>query len=269
MTVEYVKVFGERNTGTNFLNQFLNLNTTLTVLGHGKNDRCKERANKIYEAHRIKDAQVKRFIRERMIDAEREQEFSDNFGWKHSAPSLQKLMTSPRYNQTLFICLIRNPWRFLTSLHRRPYNLVPIPKDDFSNFIRSPFVASAREGLDDTFLPDLVTLWNLKVGAYHRLHDQSNSNVLLVYYEELVIDVAPFVSRLSQFCEINHAAIQIPQDSTKKENKTYADYRAEVLEYNPLDTMSREDASYIGQRLAKPTIEQSPYLELYESCLSD
>ena len=33
-----VKVFGERNTGTNFLNQLLTRNTDLNVLGHGNND---------------------------------------------------------------------------------------------------------------------------------------------------------------------------------------------------------------------------------------
>lgn len=268
MTFEYVKVFGERNTGTNFLNQFLRLNTSLKVLEHGDNTRCKQRVEKICTAHDITDPVIKEIIFERMIDAEREHEFPRNFGWKHASISPHKLAASPLYDRTLFICLVRNPWKFLTSLYRRPYNLIPMPETSFSRFIRSPFVASARDGIKDVFLPDPVELWNLKVNSYHGFYAKSSSKMIFLYYEQLVVNITRFASRLSGFCEVDLTAVKVPNSSTKGDQKSYAQYRDETINYDPLNSMTAKDASYICQRLDQSLIAKSPYSDMYSSLSS-
>lgn len=265
MNFEYVKVFGERNTGTNFLNQLLKENTTLKVLEHGENKRHKERALEIYKKHKITEKLAQKIILERLIDNERENEFSHNFGWKHSAPSLQKIKAQKIYEKTLFICLIRNPWRFLTSLHHRPYNLIPVPGPNFSDFIRSPFLTNSRDGLSDNFIKSPVELWNKKVGSYQALQNKTNGNVITTYYEEIIINLSEFMYSLSQHCEIKSGKIVVPHKSTKGDNKNFEEYRAEAISYDPLKFMSKDDALYIHQKLDTSVIKETPYFETYKS----
>lgn len=263
--MKFVKVFGERNTGTNFLNQLLRLNTSLKVLGHGGNQSCVVKTESICKASNVVSPLAKKFIFERMIDAERSKEFMENYGWKHAAVSWPKLKASEKYDETLFVCIIRNPWRFLTALHRRPYSLLPPPSGDFSSFLRSPLVANVRDGLDDAFLIDPVELWNQKVNSYHLLKRQSSQNVLVVYYEEIVEDIEVFMNMLGELCGLEFGSLVIPMKSTKGETKNFSDYRLEVQNYNPLDAMSKADADYICTRVDKNLIDQSPYLSLYNS----
>lgn len=265
MNFEYAKVFGERNTGTNFLNQLLKENTTLKVLEHGNNDACKKQAQDIYEKHRIKEKLAQKIILERLIDNEREKEFSHNFGWKHAAPSLQKIKTNKLYEKTLFICLIRNPWRFVTALHHRPYNLIPVPETDFSAFIRAPFLANSRDGLSDNFIKNPVELWNRKVSSYQELHNQTNGNVITIYYEAMILDIEKFIRSLSTHCEIKSEKIIVPHESTKGDNKNFEEYRAEAIAYAPLNFMSKDDALYIHQELDKSIIKETPYSQIYNS----
>lgn len=113
---KYIKVFGERNTGTNFTNELIRRNIEgIELLEHGNNNRVEE----IYKQF----PQDWSLLRERLIDRERGIEFERNFGWKHAFITQEMLMKSPRHHETLFVILIRNPFRFLYSLHRRPYNL--------------------------------------------------------------------------------------------------------------------------------------------------
>lgn len=89
MKLNYVKVFGERNTGTHFLNALLKHNTDLKVLEHGVNSRAIERAAAILRSRSLAStSEEARFVLERMIDSERMAEYSSTFRWKHALVSL-------------------------------------------------------------------------------------------------------------------------------------------------------------------------------------
>lgn len=264
MKLKYVKVFGERNTGTHFLNAFLRCNTDLEVLEHGANSRPTERATAILRCHRLaRNSEETRYILERMIDAERIAEYSLTFGWKHAAVNLKRLQLSPLFEDTQFIFLVRNPWRFLCSLHRNPYHLIPRPQSDFLSFLMSPFVATERDGFEDCFVASPVDFWNRKVGSYLEVVDQQCS-CLLVRYEDLVLQPAKILAKLSAVCNIS-AELTIPErvsPSWKQGQHSYAEYQEEVITYDPREQLGETVFRVINERLNPELIERTGYASM-------
>ena len=129
----YIKVFGERNTGTNFLCKLLKDNSNLNCLEHGSNKNINDLKNELIQKHFIQTSlnkqldkqQLFALIKEQLIDKQRSLEFNLNFGWKHAKINPDRIKKCPLYEKTIFICLIRNPWRFTYALHKRPYNIFP------------------------------------------------------------------------------------------------------------------------------------------------
>lgn len=82
--IEFIKIYGERNSGTNYVNQLLKANLKqVTFLDHKH---------------------------------ERRGYWSD---WKHGLPNIK----NKNVNKTLFICIIRDLEPWLISFFRRPYHL--------------------------------------------------------------------------------------------------------------------------------------------------
>ena len=117
-----VKVFGERNTGTNFLNRLLSFNTDLQVLRHGRAvsrthlKTLEDSARQLGSAGPF-SSQLRQLVLNRFVDEQRSNEYKSNFGWKHARVLVNDLQRSPHKEDTLFIFLIRNPWRFVSALH--------------------------------------------------------------------------------------------------------------------------------------------------------
>jgi len=261
-----VKVFGERNTGTNFLNQLLARNTDLNVLGHGgKNDNPRQKLKGIRQsAVRIGCAdklspQVNRLVLNRLIDEQRKIEYLDNFGWKHSRVLVGDLKKSPHIKSTLFIFLVRNPWRFVSALHRRPYNLFPAPhpSSSLSCFVESQILANERDNMPSLIVNNPVELWNEKVGSYFDCCEVLD-NAIICYYENIVTAVDEFMAAISPVCSVSKQ-IEIPMDSTKNDNKTFDQYRQEVLSYDPVKILGDDVYSKILERIDVNVLRRTIY----------
>ncbi len=262
--IMFAKVFGERNTGTNFLVKLLDANTNLINLTHSnKNDYKKRRMQQLtlWNAKELKSEQTRDFLKQRLVDAEREREFHLNFGWKHAKIQIERIENLPRFKDTLFICLIRNPWRFISALHRRPYNYLPKSKKNFEDFILSPLITNQRDGITDCFLDNPVELWNLKVNSYFNFAQKHPSNVRIVYYEEIMQDTQQFLDNLSSFCCLKNNII-IPQESTKNDKKTFEDYKQEVLNYSPLKVLGDKPTELISDRLDHTVFAKTIYSKM-------
>lgn len=261
MRKKHVKVFGERNTGTHFLNALLECNTDLEVLEHGANKRPIERTTAIMRRHSLAgNSEEARYVLERMIDAERMVEYSSTFGWKHAAVSLSQLQSSPLFEDTQFIFLVRNPWRFISSLHHNPYHLIPRPPSDFLSFLSTPFVATERDGFDDCFVASPVDFWNRKVGSYVEVMDQQCS-CLLVRYEDLVLQPAEILTSLAGVCRVA-ARLTIPEHTSptwKQGQRSYAEYREEVIGYDPRRQLGLAAYREIQSRLDPALLQRMGY----------
>lgn len=265
--ISFVKVFGERNTGTNFLNQLIRKNTNLIVLEHGNNSLSKERFNSLRRGfpfwQRYSPA-LKSLVLDRLIDQQRNDEYLENFGWKHAFVDVKDLEVSPRFDQTFFIFLVRNPWRFVSALHRRPYNLFPRKKCNISEFVDSCFIANERDRLPCNFVESPIDFWNLKVDSYFKSRELID-NSLICYYEDVMRSPHHFLKLLAPYCDVS-GTFDIPNESTKGDKKVFADYQKEAAAYDPKTELGEDAYLKILAKLDEKTLRKTPY---FPACPGD
>jgi len=268
----FIKVFGERNTGTHFLIKLLRKNTNAELLVHP--DGASEATHKNFE-HIIAcypdlvkgNPALRSAILERLIDSDRSKDFSDYYGWKHAAVNTNQLKQNPKFEKTLFICLIRNPWRFISALHRRPYNLFPQPFQHLTDFIQQPLIMNSRDNLIESYISSPVELWNKKTESYLKLKNDCPTNVVIAYYEDVICDVSRFLNSLQFFCEVKSPP-KIPNQSTKRDiktreqdKKTFSDYKDEVERYSPLSALGDKACNLIAERIDKYVFRKTYYAQ--------
>lgn len=268
----FIKVFGERNTGTHFLIKLLRNNTDAELLVHpdGASDETRKNFEHIITCNpdiTQSNPALRSIILERLIDSDRMKNIPEYYGWKHAAVSANQLKQNPKFEQTLFICLIRNPWRFVSALHRRPYNLFPKPCTDLTEFIQKPILTNARDNLTESYLSSPVDLWNKKTDSYLQLKKSCPANVAIAYYEDVICDVPRFLNDLQFFCEIKSPP-KIPNQSTKRDTKTherdektFSDYKNEVEHYSPLTALGERACHLIAERIDQDVFRQTYYAQ--------
>ena len=268
MSFTSLKVFGERNTGTNFLQSFLRLNTSLKVLkgGDGGRDDIKKQFKNFISKHDIKDPFAHKLVMESLLDQESTKRSQTNFGWKHAFVCPKMLSKVSGFDDVCFVFIIRNPWRFISSLHQKPYNLLPKPTADLSHFIRSPIYVNQRDRLSSRLINNPVELWNLKVRSYFEFSLAYPKQSLIVYYEDLVLSPDRFADHLRNYCAVKEKII-VPNDSSKKhrgDTKTFAEFCEEVRCYNPRKVLGESIFSLIAAQLDQDLIAQTPYQEYFD-----
>lgn len=96
-------------------------------------------------------------------------------GWKRRiAPAISEIPDDLR-KEVLFICVVKNPYSWLLSMHRKPFKHENLQKLKFSEFIRTSF--------GDYENP--VQLWNKKNRSYLEF-DQAVDKYQLLHYEDLL-----------------------------------------------------------------------------------
>ena len=245
--IDRIKIFGERNTGTNFAELLIGLNHPgLRVLTHGDNNGLNEQAAK-FGAGRAP------VVLERLIDARRAAEFPENFGWKHAAPAPDAIRAAPAFAQTCFLFLVRNPFQFLTSLARRPYNLI-LPDGrpgDMSGFLRGPILLNQRDGLAvrDGVVANPVQLWSLKTAAHRATAAALGKQALLLRYEDLVADPTRPARWLATLGHRTDGVLKVPAASTKGDALSFSDYQARTRDVDPVEAFSPEDRAYVVEQI--------------------
>lgn len=262
----FCKTFGERNTGTRFLNQLISINTDLQVIGQPPKDEPRKRQEQLIKKHFGRNSPIKRLalddyisplIENRLIDKQMQSDFDLYYGWKHARVNIKKVMASSRYGDTVFVCLVRNPWRFVSALHRRSYNLFPKTDCTLEEFIKLPFLAHERDELEDIFITNPVDLWNQKVRSYFDFAEASE-RVIIAYYEDVVADAAAFLNKLSGYCALAETTT-IPSKSTKKDDKSFEQYREEAINYDPKAALGSEIYDQIYEKLDKEVLQKTKY----------
>lgn len=252
-----IKVFGERNCGTNFLTALLarNLRGDAIVLGApGDRDYRSPGMAELVTGVPGKPAQdqvaargLKPVAFEAFKDEASRQGFDRNFGWKHAAVSVACLQRSAVFARGRFVFLVRNPYYFCAALHRRPYNLLPRPRGNLarSDFVRARFRPNARDKLTvaDFNAPEL---WNLKVRSYVAAADALGDDALLLRYEDLVPDPEHVVATIADRFGLGRAeAFALVEKSTKGDGRSFADFQRIVADYTPAVDHAAEDIAWL------------------------
>ena len=233
-----LKIYGERNTGTNYVSQLLQMNLDVQLLPGTAPRACQTEADK---------------------DAFFAATYADNLGWKHGTAPDRSILDDPRYADVRFVTVTKNLYPWLISFFRRPYHC-PNASRDFSEFIRSPVPSVERERIPAP-LANPILLWNAKCASYLRLPE---SRRLHARYETVLGDPRQFVEMVAHRFGLGKSPIFFTNvtRSTKRVTQQFPDYQRFYLGEHWKRAFSPEDLAYVGEYLDIELMNQLGYTPL-------
>ena len=257
MDITQIKVFGERNTGTNWLENLLMQNYDAPVIHHrGIISQEMTDLERKFLASLPRVQQL--FMEEKIKDAIFETKGSKLFGWKHSSVLSENINKHPKFNETGFIFLVKNPFSFIKSLHKRPYNtLINVPKK-VDDFIITPWPTLHRDYTCSPLLETPVELWNYKVSSYCNFLD-SHKNALLLRYESLLENHELLFSLVEEKFKLKPKTRLPILKSTKFDKLNTDDYRNKYLNTNPSSGLRLNSIDLINSVLDDRLVKRCQY----------
>ena len=152
----FIKIYGERNTGTNYVSALVALNLAATQVPGGIPPGVR-RIHRALPGHQ--------WVRDLYFACTHRR----NLGWKHCVPDPdeRRLHTwKGEPGALVFVTLTKNPYAWLLSLHRRPYHPAHPRGLDFLTFLQTPWRTFGRDNMGRARLASPVELWNAKNRAY-------------------------------------------------------------------------------------------------------
>lgn len=240
-----IKILGERNSGTTYLDRLLRRNLRVRILP-GVLPKPIERLFPTSE--RVRDLYFRATRRH-------------NLGWKHAAAprpgELADAAIDP--SEILFLVLTKNPYSWLLSLHRRPYHAKQRHRD-FDVFLKSPWPTLGRENARTSFETP-IDLWNAKNASYLDL--AAGAEVLALRYEDLLRDPFDILDRLvrTHRFEARRSPFENIEEAAKPgdRDRRSSDYRDYYLGERWKQELSPSSLAWINSRLDQDLMERLGY----------
>ena len=141
-----VKLFGERNTGTRYLSQLLDLNLAVEML---------EGAPPLWIRRLQRQLPGKEWLRDLYFALTS----GSNLSWKHSLPNAKSLVARIWGRHIQIVTLTIFPFAWVGCIFRRPYHQHWKTLPTFSDFIVQPWQTLGREDVDGVPYASPVALW--------------------------------------------------------------------------------------------------------------
>lgn len=239
-----LKLYGERNTGTNYLLKLLRKNVDVTLLRSEIPSNWRKWQNRVPGNESIRDLYFKL-------------NFKQNLGWKHTAvptPDELERYTLFQHPDLKFLTLTKNPYAWILSLHKRPYHrYYDGPAQTLLDFVQTPWKTVHRDGVSKRVLASPVELWNLKVASYDNLPVDKTlhlTSLELIAYSEAVVNqiVNQFGFPLKSATFVDH------EESTKDASKDRDWYRDYYVNERWRDKLTPEVIEAINSYLDKDLV---------------
>jgi len=257
-----LKIYGERNSGTNFVTRLIRRNFRCELVP-GTLAEARPGYREIIEDElqaSIADEGKRILARQLRLDEFFHGNLWATLGWKHCAPPVDTIRTHPDRNETLFVTVTKNPYAWILSLFRRPYENTAIDKaNDLSGFINEPWITGSRENTP-AYLESPVELWNLKTSGYSRLAKVANT--VNVRYEDLLAEPMQFLQLIDNYFERRQKYFEVPEESTKSSDigvKDFSYYLDYYLQERWRKDLEHKDIVAINQFLDTDIVEQAGY----------
>lgn len=225
----YAKIYGERNSGTNFIEQLLRTNFAVLCLTNGI--RISDYVD-VVGVHL--PSKAKGELRSAITDIECERTLCSDFGWKHGVPPRDEILAAPHTRHTLFICVAKHPLAWLRSLANRPYNPIGKVPKTFSQFLEYEWPLTRRDNLPGRTRIDVIDLWNVKNAAFQNLTNLVEQ-CIVVAYEDILRDPSGFLADVRRYLLPKREEFVWSLASTKGDGTTFEGYR----EKNDIRTLCR------------------------------
>lgn len=241
-----VKVFGERNTGTNYLTMLLMKNLDIVLMrGTVTNDLPNRRSE---QAKNL-------FFKETAFQ---------NLGWKHGKVNLSLVETHRDLHLITFVTLTKNPYSFLLSLYKKPYHNQATPAQSFTTFLNSSWTTQDRENVSIDNIKSPIDLWNIKNKSYKQLIERYPQQTINVRYEDLLRDPQLTLAQISNKARSPlKSTFENIEKSTKKENSTFQDYQTYYLQEEWKAELRAEHIDLINNSLDAELMEFFGYSTLH------
>lgn len=256
--LEFVKIYGERNTGTNVLQQVLEQNFSCTLLpGHSRLG--VEESNRRLNWSRLSGYE-RVIMREAMQDDVMQQYVYEDLGWKHGAPPVEAIQHYAQQHPLLVLMISKDPYSWLLSLYRRPYHRLYAQQVDFSGFIRHYWLTVRRDNVPWAVLKNPVQLFNSKMQAYRQLSELP-CHFLHLRYRDLLEDFDACMHNLALFLKPRRSVWQRPLKSAKNDPLDFADYQQKYAPDQILSQISAADLEFINAELRADVLEYWGYIQ--------
>jgi hypothetical protein len=242
-----IKIYGERNTNTNYLERLISLNLDAKQISG---------AAPGYIRIIQKILPGKEWLRDWYFSVTPQH----NLGWKHSSVmSVQELGHFDLLESGIcFISITKNPYSWLLSLYRKPYShQYSASRPDFETFLRTPWKTVARDNCESE-LASPVELWNIKNTSYLQL---AKLNGLNITTESTVQDPQAVITRISEHFSIDRLSSRFlnHEKSTKDPGKDFAYYQDYYLNERWRDKLSDVAVTIINESVDKKLMSHFGY----------
>lgn len=261
-SVERAKIYGERRTGTTFVTDLIHRNFTVPLLFGMPGRAHRAEREKLMEGLAHEPIAVRRVVLDRIGEQENRCSISDTLGWKHMFPPLALLQSMPEFvDSTLFIVTVKHPVFWALSFYRAPIDVIyKFRRQDFSQFLRQPFVPTLRDGMEAPFYASVVEFYADKVEGYRKLAAMV-PHFELVRYEDLLTDVPGFVDLLTEKYRLvrQSGETSLRETSTNHREGTFDSYREEYRLDRVREQVSSDDYDFIVQRFGRERLDWLGY----------
>ena len=253
MTVPLLKLYGERNTGTRYFTRLVNKNLRVKTLEGGLPWGIRKRIKyikRIMSARRLEEIYL--YVT-----------FPWYLGWKHmrvmDAGDLRKYRVCSK--NLSFVTLTKNPYSWLLSLHRNPYQKGRLQDLDFETFLNTKWITTPFENAPE-IISSPVKLWNIKNAAYLQLKDQLPT--MHFTYEILLEDPEKVISQISDKFSLDWKVDKFVnyEKSTKEKDKSLDYYRDYYLQEKWKEDLSARAISIINSQLDDSLMNYFSYQKL-------
>lgn len=247
-----VKIYGERNTGTNYLSRLLQLNVEVREI----EGVVPSKLSLLQEW-----LPGKEWLRDLYFSAS----FPKTLGWKHACVIESGVLNQHEIvnDDLFFVTLTKNPYAWLLSLYRRPYHQKYRVKPDFETFLQMPWKTVSRDNLGVRAVSSPVELWNRKVSSYGNIDDM---RAVHVSSEELVSEPEQVLDRICDKFALGrkNSSFLDHESSTKKDGKDRQYYNNYYRNELWREKLSDRAIELIDSRLDKALVRKLGYRMLGE-----
>lgn len=256
--IQKIKIFGERNTGTNLIERaLLEASTVFVYPGNLPSGTLR------LHAYLFRMVPARKTV-ERLIEKDRDRLFTRRYdyslGWKHARTPVPPPKGEALPEGLAFITVRKNPYSWLLSLHRRPYaahdpqQLSALP---FSEFLRTPWRTAGRENARSVY-DSPVDLWCDKVASYAGLDELRPTYHMR--YEDFLDDPERALTTVGGTLGFDVRPQDADFDSpTKGDSGSREKYRSYYLTERWREKLTAEDVAFINARLDAELVRASGY----------
>lgn len=217
---KFVKVFGERNTGTRALIRMLAAQPEVRMQPKGE-----ARVLNLAENADLRtaiDTTYRGVWRKVYRDALRDDEQAmacPTKAWKHALPVWDVAFREKRAH---VVFCVRNPYSWALSLARRPYHQKGPKAKRVADFVEQPWLTISRDNMA-AVLRSPMELWNGKVAAYGAFVRQAEVPTRVIRFESFIVNPAEGVREVLSDFSIPFDEIRELAASTKNPATTLND----------------------------------------------